>query len=91
MQSLPSEEEDDINSPLVTLTEVGVLCNASRQSLETCMNQGLVATRGGSPTGDCTLVSCMHPPAILNQLPGVNPQGVLILMRMTQEVTFPRG
>ena len=67
---------------LVTLTRVGVCHDTSRQSLET------------SQTGNCGnlwrisderlhFTSYTHPPAILNPLPRVNPQGAEILMRMT--------
>ena len=64
---------------LVTLTRVGILCDASRQSLLTsqtrnCINLWRISIRR------LHFVSYMHPPEILNQLLGVNLQGVVILM-----------
>ena len=75
---------------LVTLTRVGVLHNASRQSLATsqirnCSNLWKISIRRSH------FMSCMHPPAILNQLLEVNLQGVVILMRMTWRSPFQEG
>ena len=49
-----------------------------------------------SPTGDISIrrlhfTSCIHPPAILNQLLGKNLQGVVILMGMTRRSPFQEG
>ena len=75
---------------LVTLTEVGALCDASRQSLETsqtrnCNNLWKISNRR------LHFASCTHPLAILNQLPGVNPQGLVISMRMTRRSPSQEG
>ena len=75
---------------MVTLSGVGVLCDASRQSLETlqtrnCSNSWRISIRR------LHFANCMQPPAILNQLPGVNPQGAVILMRMTRRSPSHEG
>ena len=76
--------------PLITLTQVGRLCVTSRQSLATsltksCINSWRISTRR------LHSVSCMHPPAILNQHLGENHQGVGILMGMTRRSPFGEG
>ena len=75
---------------LVTLIQVGALGIVSRQSLATsqtknCINLWRISIRR------LHLMSCMHPPAILNQLFGENMQGVVILMGMTQRSPFQGG
>ena len=74
---------------LVTLTRVGVLHDASRQSLVTlqtrnCGNLWRISIRRSN------FSSCMHPQqSSINSL-GWTSQGAVILMGMTQEVTFPK-
>ena len=52
--SLPSEEEEDVNSPIGNPDWGGVLCNAFR-----CIKTR--GSRGGSPMGDCTLWAACTP------------------------------
>ena len=88
--SAPSEGRVTLIHLLITLTMMGVLCNASRQSLATsqirnCGNSWKISTRR------LHFASCMHPPAILNQLLGVNLKGAVILMGMTWRSPFQEG
>ena len=75
---------------LVTFIWAGALNIISRQSLVTlqtknCINSWRISIRR------LHFVSCMHPPAILNQLLGENLQGVVILMGMTRRSPFQEG
>ena len=90
LQSPHSEEEDDTNSPTgnphwgwgtlqYLQAELGDLAD---QELWPLME---ISVRRSH------LMSCMLPPAILNQLPGVNPEGAVILMRMTRRSPFQEG
>ena len=74
---------------LVTLTRVGILCDTSRQSLETCRS-GTAATCGGSPSGDHTLQAA-HPPSNPQPTPWGKSSGSSNFDEDDQEVTFPRG
>ena len=75
---------------LVILTGLGVHCNASRQSLKTsqtrnCGNLWRISVRRAP------FANSMQPPAILNQLPGLNPLGAVTLMRMTRRSPSHEG
>ena len=74
---------------LVTLTGVGVLCNASRQSLETsqtrnCGNLWRISTRRSH------FASCMHPQHS-STTPWGKSSGSGNFNEDDKEVTFPRG
>ena len=80
---MPTLRGGNFIHPLVTLTLVGELCVTSRQSLVTsqtksCINSWRVSARR------LHSVSCMHPPAILNQHLGENHHGAGILTGMTR-------
>ena len=75
---------------LVTLTRVGVLCDASRQSLETSQT-GNCNNSWRSPTGDCTSWAACTPPAIPQPTPWGKPSDSGNFSKDDQEVTFPRG
>ena len=90
LQSPPSEGRVTLIHLLVTLTGVGVLCNTSRESLavsqtRNCINSWKISIRR------LHFVICMHPPAIINQLLGVNLQQAVILMGMTWRSPFQEG
>ena len=79
-----------LTPPLITLTGVGVLHNTSRQSLETSQ-KGTCGNLWRISNGRLHFVSCLHPPAIHNQLSGLSPQGVVITRRMIQRSPFQEG
>ena len=89
-QSLLSEGEGESNSPTGNPHPGGELCIASRQSFGTlqtrsCINLWRISIRKSHS------VSCMQPPAILNQHLGENSQGEVILMGMTRRLPFQEG
>ena len=88
--SLPSEEEDDVNSlignpnqgggtPQCLQADLGDLSDRELQQLMEDLQQ------------EIALHELHTPPAICNQLPGVNPQGMVITRRMTQRSPFQEG
>ena len=75
---------------LVILLQVEALHIASRQSLanlqiKSSVNSWRISARR------LHFVSCMHPPAILNQHLGENHQGAVILMGITRRSPFQEG
>ena len=88
--SPPSEEEDDTNSPTgnphwgrgtpwCLQAELGDLTDQELWQLMDDLHQEIALCKQHAP------------PATLNQLPGVNPQGAVILMRMTRRLPSQEG
>ena len=82
--------EGGTHSPTGNSHPGGALCIASRQILTTfqtrsCVNSWRIFVRR------LHFMSCMDPPAILNQHLGENHQGAVILMGMTRRPPSKRG
>ena len=75
---------------LISFTRVGVLCNTSRQSLETLKDWELQQLMEDLPTGHHTLQAACTPQKS-QPTPWGKPLGSSNFNENDQEVTFPRG